>query len=456
MLRPGLWQTAAVRPAAALFVISLLVATTAEAKAKTWGRGDPFRLVLLPRFHLAGGGAALLMASERARLHVDVVADITLIPFGPPRAKLAPSDRNIRPFARIQGRVALTPDPVTVELDLGLQALVEQSVAGPLLPDFSSPVGKFDASLRIDGGVAEGVRLEVMVAGSQQGASDRAGTPARGRLGGSLQATLAKFEGGASGMFQRGGFVADDVEGPIQTRLFADEVIGRNDPHPLGGAMVEATFDLSAGWLEGLLWRPTDDGPPVVPSLRIEGMATLPLPAPWPRALWPALEAHGVAGAVLVAAPGHLDLPYPGALTRDPRQTRGETLLLLGGALRTPIAPPWTPAPGFLAIGAPLLQIDLTLGDTWGYGPSVDLRTGTRRLPGPTGGDTAPIAGELGIELRLPMFWGPVYWTGAARFEVGLRSGDGVLPALDRALPWSADGERPPLGFSLGIGVPIR
>ena len=63
---------------------------------------------------------------------------------------------------------------------------------------------------------------------------------------------------------------------------------------------------------------------------------------------------------------------------------------------------------------------------------------------------------DLSEAVRLPMFWGPVYWTGAARFEVGLRSGDGVLPALDRALPWSADGERPPLGFSLGIGVPIR
>ena len=71
------------------------------------------------------------------------------------------------------------------------------------------------------------------------------------------------------------------------------------------------------------------------------------------------------------------------------------------------------------------------------------------------------VAGEVGLEFRLPMAFFGVGWTLWVRGEVGLRSGEvgRALEAFDPLVtaPWIGErGTRAPLGFAVGLGVPIR
>lgn len=441
-------------------VLSLVLASPAAAakdnKRPVHGRGAESRFVLAPRLHLLGGGAGLLWEDGRLHTHADISAEATVVAMTPPRAALAGADRTLRPFARARGRFAIVPATFTLEIELEARALTKEAIQAPLLPDFSSPVGWIGGAIRAHGRPVAPLRLGLTVDGWQQGASSRAGTPQRATVGARLSGALALFEYGSWKGQKPAVPLWDHIEGGPLLPPGSDELLATADAHPLGGFAIFADVDLRLAWLEGSLWRPPK-APPLLPTTRIEAMGSLPLPAPWTRSLWPALEGRAVAGAVWASAPGHVDLAYGGALTRDPRASRGETLLQLGVALRGPLGPAWSKsAHPYLLIGAPLLQVDWTMGDTWGYGPSVDLKAGTRRLPGPHGGDTAPFAGELGIELRLPMLWGSLAWNAAARFEVGLRSGEGVLPALSQALPWSWDDDKPPMAFTVALGTPIR
>lgn len=454
-LRSKLKIVAALALCSFVFAPAVAEAKKSPPQPKVHGRGVPTRFVLVPRLHLLGGGGALLWEDGRTHTHLDVTAEATVVALTPPRLSLATADRTIRPFARARGRFAVVPENFTLEIEAEARAYTNEAVQAPLLPDFTAPVGWIGGAIRASGRPIAPLRLTLSVDGFQQGASARAGTPQRATLGAKISGALALFEYG-SWKGQKPAVASwDHIENGALLNPGSDELIAVADAHPLGGFAIFADVDFRLAWLEGALWRPPK-APPLLPTTRIEAMGSLPLPAPWVRSLWPALEGRAVAGAVWASAPGHVDLAYGTALTRDPRASRGETLLQLGVALRGPLGPAWSKGGAFLLIGAPMLQVDWTMGDTWGYGPSVDLKSGTRRLPGPNGGDTAPFAGEVGVELRLPMLWGPMHWNAVARFEVGLRSGDGVLPALSHALPWSWDDDKPPMAFTIALGTPIR
>lgn len=368
------------------------------------------------------------------------------------------------PFARVRPRFAVGIPNGAIEVGADVGLLAAPLPNDPLRLDPSILAPWVRAWAGVEGSPRKGLRLSV------QGGVDAIGDDSQGvgglvtpyvMGGGRARVTYAAWMGSGLPLPKGEDFIVGDPEGPapISPRL-APVLLLFADANPTGGVYLDAWTDLHGGSAGGAPFAGSGIWP-VVPRARAEIVASAPLPVPLP-APFPvlgALEFQGIVGVVPTDAPPALELAYPGALTRDPRVFRGETLLKMRFALRMPIAPPPPPAPGFLIFGVPTLQLDLGLGDTWGY--RFDAVTGetVRRDVGPGTADTAGAAGEIGVEFRLPMAWFNLGWTLWVRGEVGLRAGDlgQVSQFLAPGTPWIGErGVRAPLGFALGLGVPIR
>jgi len=407
-----------------------------------------------PRAQFAGGGLGVSVTHRPSRVHFDLTTDVRFATLGAPQVSQAPPGLGMFPFVRVRPRFAVgLPNKGSLEVRADV-AILAAPGANPVVLDPSVLAPWLRAHVGLLGSPEPGLRMSV------QGAVDVLGADSSGALstphvlgGGRARVTFAKWMGTGLPLPKTQDFVLSDPEGPAPLDpTIAPLVLLFADTTPPGGVFLDAWVDAQGGEVGGRSFAGAGIWP-VVPRLRAEIVASLPLPIPIP-APFPvlgALEFQGIAGVVPTRAPAPILHAYPGALTRDPRAFRGETLLKARFALRMPIGPPPPPAAPLLLFGAPTLQIDVGLGDVWGY----VSRGGApeRTLPGVDDGVTGPTAGEVGVEFRLPMAWTSVVWTLWVRGEVGLRSGVGAVAPT--GAPWLG-GAGPPVGFAVGLGVPVR
>lgn len=413
---------------------------------------DDVRWAIYPRAVFGGGGLGVSVTHRPSRVHFDFVGDVRGVLLGAPRVGIQPPDVRLSPFARLRPRFAVgfADGSFEVFADVGLLARPREDRPIELDPA-AGLVPWVRGIAELGGSPIKGLRLSVQGGVEHLGAFEQAESVSR--VGGRARATYAGWFGEGLPLPKKD-FVLADPEGPPPVvPNVAPLMLLFADTNPPGGVYLDAWADAGAGWIGAESWADTFAA--VVPRFRAEVVASIPLPLPIPMPAPPmgSLEFQGVAGVVPVSAPGIALLPYPGALTRDGRLFRGNLLLKTRVALRFPIGPPPPPAPGFLIFGLPTLQLDLGLGDTW--------TGGTLPAPGERTGDTAEMAGEVGLEFRLPMAFFGVGWTLWVRGEVGLRSGEvgATQAAFDPqvTVPWIGErGTRAPLGFAVGLGVPIR
>ncbi len=446
-------------PALVLGAAALLVLCGASGPATAADRAVPPRWAVWPRAVFGGGGLGVSVTHRPSRIHFDLTADARAVTLGAPRAPLATPGLTMFPFARVRPRVAVGLPRGALEVAVDVSLLARSVPTQPIRLDPTSLAPHLRAHVGVEGTPERGLRLSTQLGlealGAETGGAGLV-TPYL-LVGGRARVTFASWMGSGLPLPRNDDFAVADPEGPAPLNpqvgplllLFADV-------NPTGGVYLDAWVDTHGGSVQGTAFAGLGAWP-VVPRLRAEFVASAPLPVPVP-APFPvlgALEIAGVVGLVPTDAPAALGLPYPGALTRDPRLTRGESLMKVRFALRLPIGPPPPPAPNLLVFGVPTVQLDLGLGDTWGYRGSGG--TARRALPGVDDGDTAGRAGEVGLEFRLPMAWAGLGWTLWARGEVGLRSGAAGFVAAPGDPPWLGErGVRAPLGFALGLGVPAR
>ena len=441
-----------------LLALAFLLVAPSLASAQSFRSGD-VRWAIYPRLVFGGGGLGFSLTHKPSRVHVDLTADARALSLAAPRIAAAPPSTRLYPLARIRPRfgVGIGQGALEIAVDVGL--LAESRMDRPVFLDGSVIVPWVRGEVDVYGSPSKGLRLSVrggveamgdatLPSGVQTGSLIQGGARAR--------ASFAKWM--STGLpLKDDDFVLSDPESPAPVMgNSAPIILLFADANPTGGVYLDAWADLLGGNENGTTGWAADGVSPVVGRFRAEVVASIPLPLPVPAPVFGALEFQGVVGAIPMDAPFAAELPYPGALTRDPRSFRGDTLMKIRLALRFPIGPPLPPVPGFLLFGPPTLQFDLGMGDTWGYSCAG---TGcTRRIPFTDPGDAGVFAGELGFEFRLPMAWMAAGWTLWTRLELGIRTGAGAGPEDGLALqPWFGDpGARIPVGFALGLGVPIR
>ena len=445
---------------AVLLVVALIAGVAAPASAADPSpfRSGDVRWALYPRLVVGGGGLGFALTHKPSRVHFDLTADARALSLAAPRITVSPPNAGLFPLARIRPRFAVGIGEGVLELAVDVGLLAEASAERPVMLDGSVVVPWLRGDLDFYGSPEEGLRLSVRGAVEALGAATMpsgASIPALVQGGGRARVSFARWM--STGLpLKDDDFVLSDPESPAPVMGNAAPIILLfADAHPTGGVYLDAWVDVLGG-TEGAGGWSADGVIPVQSRLRAEIVASAPLPLPVPGPVFGALEFQGVLGVAPTDAPYAAELPYPGALTRDGRNYRGDSLMKMRFALRFPIGPPPPPAPNLMLFGPPTIQVDAGFGDTWGY--ACDGDGCTRRLPFIDPGDAGVAAGEVGFEFRLPMAWMAVDWTLWTRLELGIRSGEGAGPqgdALDQ--PWFASADRRiPIGFALGLGVPIR
>lgn len=421
------------------------------------------RWAVWPRAVFGGGGLGVSLTHVPSRIHFDFIGDVRGATLGAPRVVLAnPGGAAMYPFARLRPRFAVGLPAGLVEVVTDIALLATPRSGNPIRLDTAVLAPWVRVHGTVEGTPKKGLRLSVQGGVESIGQdTSRAVTTPYFMGGGRGRVTYATWMGSGLPIPREQDFVVGDPEGPapLHPRL-APLLLLFADANPTGGVFLDAWVDGHGGQVGGSPFATLAAGTwPVVPRARAEIVASapLPLPIPAPIPVLGALEFQGVVGVVASNAPDALELPYPGSLTRDGRVFRGETLLKARFALRMPIAPPPPPAPNFLIFGIPTLQIDLGFGDVWAHAFDAASNSFERQLPGRDQGLTAEVAGEVGLEFRLPMAWANIGWTLWVRGEVGIRGGAAGLPLGEDPAPWLGErGVTPPVGFALGLGVPVR
>lgn len=445
------------RFALAVLVVLLGALAPSLADAQSPFRSGDTRWAIYPRLVFGGGGLGFSLTHKPSRVHFDVTADARALSLAAPRISVAPPNASLYPLARIRPRfaVGIGEGALDIAVDVGL--LTPSRSDRPIFLDTSVLVPWLRGSVDFYGSPVKGLRLSVR--GGVEALGDAtlpSGVVVDSLVQGGARARVSYARWLSTGLpLKNDDFVLSDPESPAPVMANAAPIILLfADAHPTGGVYLDAWGDVLGGNDSGTAGWSSDDTAAVVSRFRAEIVASAPLPLPIPAPIFGALEFQGVIGGIPMNAPAAAELPYPGALTRDARAYRGDTLLKARFALRFPIGPPPPPAPGFVLFGPPTLQFDFGMGDTWGY--SCDADGCTREMPFVDPGDAAQFAGELGFEFRLPMAWMSVGWTLWTRLELGIRGGDGAV-AVANPEPWFGDpGNRIPVGFALGLGVPIR
>lgn len=441
-----------------LLALVLLAAAAAPAHAADPSpfRSGDVRWALYPRLVFGGGGLGFSLTHKPSRTHLDITADARALSLAAPRVAVVPPNTGLFPLARIRPRFAVGIGDGALELAVDVGLLAGARSDRPVFLDGRVIVPWLRGELDLYGSPEKGLRLSVRGAVEALGAATLlSGTqiPSLVQGGGRARVSFARWK--STGLpLKDDDFVLSDPESPAPvTGNAAPIILLFADAHPTGGVYLDAWADVLAGTEGGSVGWAADGVVPVQSRLRAEIVASAPLPLPVPGL--GALEFQGVLGVTPTDAPYAAELPYPGALTRDGRNYRGDTLMKARFALRFPVGPPLPPAPNLMLFGSPTIQVDLGMGDTWG---TVCVPDGcTRRVPFADPGDAGVFAGEVGFELRLPMAWMAVGWTLWARLEVGIRSGDGAGPQGEGLnQPWIVQRDGAPVGFALGLGVPIR
>ena len=440
-----------------VLILAVVLLAPSSASAQSPFRSGDVRWAVYPRLVFGGGGLGVSVTHTPSTIHFDITADARALSLAAPRIAAAPPSTRLFPLARIRPRFAVGIGSGALELAVDVGLLAEARADRPILLDGSVIVPWLRGEVDFYGSPEKGLRLSVRGAVEALAAATLPSGVQTGSLiqgGGRARLSFARWL--STGLpLKDDDFVLSDPESPAPVMGNAAPIILLfADANPAGGVYLDAWTDVLGGNENGTTGWAADGASPVVTRFRAEVIASLPLPLPVPAV--GALEFQGVVGVIPMDAPFAAELPYPGALTRDARSYRGETLMKARFALRFPVGPPLPPGPGLLLFGPPTLQFDLGLGDTWGT--DCDGAGCARRLPFVDAGDAARVAGEVGFEFRLPMAWMSAGWTAWARLELGLRTGDGAGPEGGMAAqPWFGDpGGRIPVGFALGLGVPIR